>query len=185
MLTRALVVAALLFASQYAAARELAIAVELGARCHDVRTADGGCLTAQTVALVGRYGEVHGTLLANYFGSAGGVVVGAAWGGDLGSPFFRLARDRLRLAVRLTLDMGVIRHDNGGRAGEVFDLDWASFVVGPQLWVRIASHAFFLVRGAVGGSFFILATQPPLGGHGALTVTPTADGAIGFAFEIP
>ncbi|MGZ3430026.1 MAG: hypothetical protein ACXVCV_25420, partial [Polyangia bacterium] len=102
--TRALVVAAIVCASTTGGARELAISVAAGARCHDVRAADGGCLTTQTVALVGRYGEVHGSFLANYFGSAGGLVIGAAWGGDLGSPFFHLARDRVRLAVRLTLD---------------------------------------------------------------------------------
>ena len=57
---RALVVAAILCVPVAAAAAELAISVALGTRCHDVRVADGGCLTAQTVALVGRYGEVHG-----------------------------------------------------------------------------------------------------------------------------
>jgi hypothetical protein len=179
---RAVLVAAIVCASGAVGARELAISVAVGARCHDVRSADGGCLTAQTVALVGRFGEVHGSLLANYFGSAGGLVVGAAWGGDLGSPFFRLARDRVRLAVRLTLDLGVIRHE--ARNSEVFDLDWATFAVGPQLWLRLSPHTFFLVRGAVGGSFFILDTRPPFGGNGGLVVTPTVDGAIGLAFDL-
>ena len=179
---RALVVAAIVCAPVAASAAELAISVALGARCHDVRAADGGCLTAQTVALVGRYGEVHGSFLANYFGSAGGVVVGASWGGDLGSPFFRFARDRVRFAVRLTLDMGVIRHEF--RSSDAFDLDWATFALGPQLWLRVSPHAFFLVRAAAGGSFFILDTRPPFGGYGAQIVTPTVDGAIGLAFDL-
>lgn len=179
---RALVVAALLWTTTAASARELAIATTVGTRCHDVRAFDGGCLVAQTVALVGRYGEVHGSFLANYFRGGAGVVVGASWGGDLGSPFFRLAHDRLRLAVRLTLDMGVIRHVV--RSVESFDLDWATFVVGPQLWVRLSPHVFFVARVAAGGSYFILDTRPPLGGYGAQIVSPTVDAALGLAFPL-
>jgi hypothetical protein len=179
---QAIVVAAILFASAGAGARELAIAVAVGARCHDVRAVDGGCLTAQTVALVGRYGEVHGSFLANYFRSGAGFVVGASWGGDLGTPFFRLARDRVRLAVRLTLDMGLIRHYD---TREKYDLDWATFVLGPQLWVRLSPHVFFLARVAAGGSFFILDTEPATGRYGAQIVTPTVDSALGLAFPIP
>ena len=180
--TRAVLVAVLLGCGAGARAGELAIAVAAGARCHDVRAADGGCLIAQTVALVGRYGEVHGSFLANYFPNGGGLVVGASWGGDLGSPFFRLARDRVRLAVRLTLDMAVIRHQQ--RSRETFDVDWATFEVGPQLWLRLSAHTFFLVRAAAGGSLFLLDVQPPFGGNGALIVTPTADAALGLAFDL-
>ncbi len=179
----AIVVAAVVCVSLSADARELAISVAFGARCHDVRAADGGCLTAQTVALVGRYGEVHGSFLANYFPNGGGGVVGFSWGGDLGSPFFHFAHDRVRFAVRLTLDMAVIRHEV--RSSETFDLDWATFVLGPQLWLRLSRHAFFLVRAAGGGSFFILDGQPLSGRYGALTVTPTVEGAIGLAFDLP
>ena len=68
------------------------------------------------------------------------ICVGASWGGDLGSPFFRFARDRVRFAVRLTLDMAVIRHEL--RSNTTFDLDWATFALGPQLWLRVSPHAY-------------------------------------------
>jgi hypothetical protein len=160
----------------------VAISVAAGVRCFDVRVAES-CVTAQSVAVVGRYGEAHGSFLANYFPHGPGVVVGAAWGGDLGSPFYSFARDRVRFAVRLTLDMGVVVHDttNGTR----FDLDWATFALGPQLWVRLSPAAFFLVRSAVGGSFFIFNIDPPFGSRFSLGVSPTVDAALGFAFDLP
>jgi hypothetical protein len=160
---------------------DLAISVAVGSRCHDLRTVDGGCLTAQTVALVGRYGEIHGSFLANYFANGGGVVVGAAWGGDLGSPFFQFARDRVRLAVRLTLDLAVFRY---GDTRERFDLDWASFVLGPQLWLRMNAHTFFLLRAAAGGSFLLRDVRPPFGGIGPQVVSPSVDAALGLAFDL-
>jgi hypothetical protein len=160
----------------------VALSVALGARCYEVRAHDGGCLTSQSVALVGRYGEVHGAFLANYFGSGGGVVVGATWGGDLGSPFWHFAHDRVRLAVRLTLDMGVIRREDNTN-GERFDMQWATFALGPQLWLRMSPHAFFLVRAAAGGSMFVFDIEPPLFNNG-IGVTPTVDAALGFAFDL-
>jgi hypothetical protein len=162
----------------------VALSVALGARCYDVRAHDGGCLTAQSVALVGRFGEVHGSFLANYFGQSGGVVVGASWGGDLGTPFWHFAHDRVRFAARLTLDMGVIRRaESSSRSESGYDLQWATFVAGPQLWLRVSQHAFFLVRIAAGGTLFLFEVVPPLA-SGPLGVTPTVDAALGFAFDL-
>ena len=156
-----------------------AISTVAGVRCFDVRAApDGGCLVSQQVALVGAYGELHGAFVANDLPGAG-IVAGATWGGDVGSPWFHFRHDRLRLAVRLTLDSGVMLHDrtNGVTTSTVVDIDFATFTLGPQLWVRISRAAFFVARAAAGGSFFFLDLNHP-------NISPTVDGAVGFAFDL-
>jgi hypothetical protein len=150
-----------------------AIAVDAGVRCLDVRTADGGCLVAQQVAAIWRWGALHGALLANDFPN-GGVVVAGTFGGDVGSPFFSFAHDRVRLAARLTLDSGFVLRS------ERLDLQVTAltFVAGPQTWVRISPRAFLTVRVAAGGTVY-------LGGpFGPAELIPTVDAALGFAFPL-
>ncbi|HEX8953711.1 MAG TPA: hypothetical protein VF945_17760 [Polyangia bacterium] len=157
-----------------------AISVVAGVRCFDVRAADGGCVVAQQVALVGAYGELHGAFIANDFPGGAGIVVGATWGGDVGTPFFRFRRDRLRLAVRLNLDSGVAIHDQlrGVTHTTIYDVDLATFTLGPQLWVRLTPAAFFVARAAAGGSVFFHDLSHP-------GISPTVDAALGFAFDLP
>jgi hypothetical protein len=143
-------------------------------RCFDARLRTS-CLTTQSVALVGRYAEVHGSYLANDFPGAGGIVVGAAWGGDVGTPFFRLARDRVRLAGRLTLDVAMLYHGT-------LDFSTLTFAAGPQLWVRLTRSTFFLARVAAGGSV-VLFNVVPVGFRG-YSFAPDVDAAIGLAFDL-
>ncbi len=156
-----------------------AISVVAGVRCFDVRAVDGGCLVSQQVALVGAYGELHGAFVANDFPRGAGIVVGATWGGDVGTPFFRFRHDRLRLAARLALDSGLTIHDSssGTTHTTVFDIDFATFTLGPQLWARISPAAFFVARVAAGGSLFFLDINHP-------SISPTVDAALGFAFDL-
>ncbi len=156
-----------------------AISVVAGVRCFDVRAADGGCVVSQQVAAVWTYGELHGAFVANDFPGGAGVVVGATYGGDVGTPFFRFRRDRIRLAARLTIDGGLVLHDTAGR--EHVDADAVTFAAGPQLWLRISPAAFFVARAAVGGSVFLF----DVFGRGSLVVSPTVDAAVGFAFDLP
>jgi hypothetical protein len=164
------------------AAALTAISVTAGVRCFDVRAADGGCLVAQQVAAVWSYGELHGALDAMDFPGGAGVVVGASFGGDVGTPFFRFRHDRLRLAARLTVDGALDVH--GGSINSVggthIDFDAITFVAGPQLWVRISPAAFFVVRAAAGGSVFLF----DLFDRSSLVVSPTVDAALGFAFDL-
>jgi hypothetical protein len=155
-----------------------AISVVAGVRCFDVRAADGGCVVSQQVAAVWTYGELHGALIANDFPSGAGIVVGATFGGDVGTPFFRFRRDRLRLAGRLTVDGGMDLH-NDTRLH--FDFDAITFTAGPQLWVRISPAAFFVARAAAGGSVFLF----DFFNRGRLVVSPTVDASVGFAFDLP
>ncbi|MGZ3441824.1 MAG: hypothetical protein ACXVDD_20025, partial [Polyangia bacterium] len=177
--TSALVVAAIVCAGAAAGAREAAISVVAGTRCFDVRAADGGCVVVQQVALVGAYGELHGAFVANDFVRDAGLVVGATWGGDVGSPFFRFRHDRLRLAVRLNLDSGLLLHDQlrGTTHTTIYDVDLMTFTLGPQLWVRISPSAFFIARAAAGGSIFFLDLDHP-------NISPTVDAALGFGFDL-
>jgi hypothetical protein len=155
-----------------------AISVVAGVRCFDVRAADGGCVVAQQVAAVWTYGELHGAFIANDFPGGAGIVVGATFGGDIGTPFFRFRHDRLRLAGRLTLDGGMdIHHDTRTH----FDFDALTFAAGPQLWVRISPAAFFVARAAAGGSVFLL----DFFNRGTVVVSPTVDATVGFAFDLP
>jgi hypothetical protein len=141
-------------------------------RCFDVRVRDS-CVTAQSVALVGSFGEVHGSYLANYVRNPGTIVVGAAFGGDLGTPFFRLAHDRVRLAGRFTLDAAILYHGS-------FDFDALTFATGPQLWLRVSRSMFFLMRIAVGGSV-VLFGVPAFRNY---SFGPNVDAAIGLAFDL-
>jgi hypothetical protein len=141
-------------------------------RCFDLRLRES-CLTTQSVALVGRFGEVHGSYLANYVRSPGTIVVGAAWGGDVGTPFFRLARDRVRLAGRLTIDAAILYHGT-------FDFDALTFAAGPQLWLRVSRSMFLLARIAVGGSV-VLFGVPAFRNY---SFAPNLDAAIGLAFDL-
>jgi len=160
-----------------------AISVVAGVRCFDVRAADGGCVVSQQVAAVWSYGELHGAIFANDFPGGAGIVVGASFGGDVGTPFFRFRHDRLRLAARLTVDGGMDLH--GGSVNSVggthFDFDAITFAAGPQLWVRISPAAFFVARTAAGGSVFLLDF---FGRRGTVTVSPTVDASVGFAFDL-
>lgn len=155
-----------------------AISVVAGVRCFDVRAADGGCVVAQQVAIVWTYGEVHGAFDANDFRNGAGIVVGATWGGDIGTPFYRFLHDRLRLAARLTVDGGVDTHADTRRH---YDFDAITFVAGPQLWVRISPAAFFVARAAAGGSVFLF----DVFNRPSLVVSPTVDATLGFAFDLP
>ena len=159
------------------AAALAAISVVAGVRCFDVRSVDGGCVVSQQVAAVWSYGELHGAVVANDFPKGAGIVTGATWGGDVGSRFYSLRRDRLRLAGRLTVDSGLVMHFDT-RAH--YDVDALSFAAGPQLWVRISPAAFFVARAAVGGSVFLF----DLTGRGSIVVSPTVDAAVGFAFDL-
>lgn len=141
-------------------------------RCFDARVR-GSCLTAQSVALVGKYAEVHGSFLADYFRGGAGIVVGAAWGGDIGTPLYRLAHDRLRLGGRLTLDSAIVY-------GTRFDFALLTFVAGPQLWIRLSRLMFLTTRVAAGGTIYFV--DVPL--LRDITVTPTVDAAIGLAFDL-
>jgi hypothetical protein len=154
-----------------------AISVVAGVRCFDVRSVDGGCVVSQQVAAVWTYGELHGAIVANDFPKGAGVVVGATYGGDFGTPFFRFRHDRIRLAGRVTIDGGLLLHDDPRL---MFDLDAITFAAGPQLWVRISPAAFFVARAAVGGSVFFFDVI----GRGTLVVSPTVDAAVGFAFDL-
>ena len=143
-------------------------------RCFDVRVRES-CLTAQSVALAGRYGEVHGALLANDFRGGAGIVVGASWGGDVGTPLYRLARDRLRLGARLTLDAAILYHG-------AFDFDFITFGAGPQLWIRLSRLMFLTTRLAAGGSLVFFDVGPV--SARSYSFTPTIDVAIGLAFDL-
>jgi hypothetical protein len=154
-----------------------AISVVAGVRCFDVRSVDGGCVVSQQVAAVWSYGELHGAIVANDFPKGAGIVVGATYGGDVGTPFFRFRHDRIRLAGRVTIDGGLLLHDDT-RAH--FDLDAITFAAGPQLWLRISPAAFFVARAAVGGSVFFF----DITGRSSLVVSPTVDAAVGFAFDL-
>jgi len=154
-----------------------AISVTAGVRCFDLRSVDGGCVVSQQVAAVWTWGELHGAIVANDFPHGAGVVFGATWGGDVGTPFYRLARDRVRLAGRLTLDGGVVMHDDTRLHS---DFDALTFAAGPQLWLRISPAAFFVARAAVGGSVFLF----DITGRGSVVVSPTVDAAVGFAFDL-
>ena len=154
-----------------------AISVVAGVRCFDVRSVDGGCVVSQQVARVGTYGELHGAVVANDFPNGAGIVVGATWGGDVGTRFYSFRHDRLRLAGRLTIDSGVIAHTD---RLDHFDFDAITFAAGPQLWVRISPAAFFVARAAAGGSVFIFDILR----RGTVVVSPTVDAAFGFAFDL-
>ncbi len=155
-----------------------AISVVAGVRCFDVTSADGGCVTSQQVAFVGTYGEVHGAFVANDFPKGAGIVVGATWGGDLGSPFYRFRNDRLRVALRLTIDCGLTIHQTVPR--EQVDFDVITFAAGPQLWARISPSAFFVARAGAGGSFFVF----DFFFRDTLRFSPTVDASLGFAFDL-
>jgi len=86
--------------------------------------------------------------------------------------------NRLRLAPRLTVDGGVDTHADTRRH---YDFDAITFVAGPQLWVRISPAAFFVARAGAGGSVFLL----DLFNRPSLVVSPTVDGMLGFAFDLP
>jgi hypothetical protein len=163
------------------AAALVAISTVAGVRCFDVRTVDGGCLVSQQVAVVWRYGEIHGAFVANDFPHGAGLVVGATFGGDVGSPWFHFRHDRLRLAARLTVDGGVIERRDVGTRSSTFDFDALTFSAGPQLWVRISPGAFFVARAAAGASVFIFDVFP---NGGTWQLTPTIDAAVGFAFDL-
>jgi hypothetical protein len=150
-----------------------AISVVAGVRCFDVRSADGGCVVSQQVAYVGTWGEIHGAFVANDFPGGAGVVVGATWGGDVGTRFYSFRHDRLRLAGRLPLDSGVVLSRN-------VDFDALTFAAGPQLWIRISPAAFFVARGAFGGSVFLFDVTA----RRSLVVSPTVDATVGFAFDL-
>ena len=154
-----------------------AISVVAGVRCFDVRSVDGGCVVSQQVAAVWSYGELHGAIVANDFPKGAGIVVGATYGGDVGTPFYRFRGDRIRLAGRLTVDGGLLLHDDPRL---MFDFDAITFAAGPQLWLRISPAAFFVARAAVGGSVFFF----DITGRGSLVVSPTVDAAFGFAFDL-
>lgn len=156
-----------------------AISVVAGVRCFDVRAADGGCVVSQQVAAVWGWGELHGAFVANDFPGGAGIVVGATYGGDVGTPFFSFRHDRLRLAARLTVDGGLVVHSVSSR--EHVDVDAITFAAGPQLWVRISPAAFFVARAAAGGSVFLF----DVFARGNLRVSPTVDAAVGFAFDLP
>lgn len=169
---------AILFVLAASTARaETAISVGVGTRCFDVRAADGGCLVSQQVAIVWRYGEIHGAFLANDF-PGGALVIGASFGGDIGTPLYRLAHDRLRLGARLTVDGGII--DREPRSRDHLDFDAVTFTAGPQLWIRLSAVGFLFARAAFGGSVYIFDAFPA----GNLRVAPTVDAAIGFAFPL-
>lgn len=142
-----------------------------------MRAVDGGCVVSQQVAAVWTYGELHGALVANDFPGGAGLVLGASWGGDVGTPFFRFRRDRIRLAARLTVDGAILWHDD---TRQHFDFDPLTFAAGPQLWVRISPAAFFVARTAAGGSVFLFDVT----GRGRVGVSPTVDASVGFAFDL-
>ena len=155
-----------------------AISVTAGVRCFDVGAADGGCVVSQQVAAVWTYGEVHGAFIANDFPQGAGIVYGFTFGGDVGTPFFRFLGDRVRFALRLTVDGGLDLHSDTRLH---IDFDAITFVAGPQLWVRISPAAFFVARAAGGGSVFLF----DFFNRGRLVVSPTVDGMVGFAFDLP
>jgi len=179
---RAALVVAVLFYASAARAGETAIATTAGVRCFDVRAADGGCVVKQEVAAVWVYGELHGAIIANDFPGGAGIVVGATFGGDVGTRFYRFRHDRLRLAGRLTVDGGIDLH--GGSVNSIggthVDFDAITFVAGPQLWIRISPAAFFVARAAAGGSVFLL----DFFSRTSLSVSPTVDASIGFGFDL-
>ena len=154
-----------------------AISIVAGVRCFDVRASDGGCVVTQQVAGVWTWGEAHGAFIANDFPGGAGIIVGATFGGDVGTPFFRFAHDRLRLAARLTVDGGLVYH----ASTHAIDGDALTFGAGPQLWVRISPAAFFVARAAAGGSVFFFDVFR----RGNLRVSPTVDATLGFAFDLP
>ena len=155
-----------------------AISVVAGVRCFDLRSVDGGCVVSQQVAAVWNWGELHGAVVANDFPKGAGIVVGATYGGDFGTPLYRLRRDRIRLAGRVTVDGGMLMHNDA--RGDHFDFDAITFAAGPQLWLRISPAAFFVVRAAAGGSVFFF----DITGRGSRVVSPTVDAAVGFAFDL-
>lgn len=169
---RALAVVALVASAAHA---DNAVSVTVGTRCFDVRAADGGCLVSQQVAAVWRYGEIHGALLANDF-PGGNIVVGAGFGGDVGTPLYPLARGRLRLGARLTLDGALVVPTSSLR----LDSSVLTFTAGPVLWVRLSPWAFFVARAAAGGSVYWLNVFRV----GPFHALPTVDGGVGFAFPL-
>jgi hypothetical protein len=152
------------------------ISVTAGVRCFDVRAPDGGCLVAQNVAAAWRYGEIHGAFLANDF-PGGNIVVGVGWGGDIGTPLYSLAHDRLRLGGRLTVDGNLVVVPT---ASWRLDASVLTVTAGPQLWVRLSPWAFLVARGGVGGSIYWSKVM----GFGPFHALPTVDGALGFAFPL-
>jgi hypothetical protein len=159
------------------AATFVAISVAAGVRCYDVGAVDGGCLTQQPVAVVFKYGEIHGGFLANYFPHGAGLVFGAYWGGDVGTPLYRFADDRVRFAVRFQLDGGLVYHEV--TRSKHYDFQAATYLVGPQLWLRLSPRAFFTARTAVGGTTFLFDSS----GYSVGT-SLTVDATLGFAFDL-
>ena len=83
----------------------------------------------------------------------------------------------MRFAVRFQTDGGIVRRDRMG--DERFDFQIATFLLGPQLWLRLSPTTFLTVRTAAGGTAFMYDLP-----GAKLDLTPTVDATLGFAFDL-